>query len=605
MAAGQRSSRYLSLRTHLLILVVGTLLPALAVAALLINRVVHDNRAAVENQLIASARAQATAIDRELSGTIRALQALTQSDHLTTGALAGFREQAVRVLREQPMWFAIILFRPDGQQVMSSMSAPADPLPAAPDPDLLASVTDSRVPRIGDLRAGSIMRQQGFPVHVPVIRNGQVVYVLSALITSVAFSEVLRREAKMSDEWVRGVVDGSGVVVARSRDPERFVGQKGTPAFIERYSKSDEGVYRDVTLDGTPVYGAFSRAPYSRWVGGVAVPATVVDASFNQSMAALGIVGAALLGVGGIAAFVISRRIARDISAVAVGAEALARGDQPLLPESTVLEVHQLSNALQRAKQLIEERARERDEQFARADQARRDAESADRAKDDFLAMLGHELRNPLAPAMTALQLVRRRHPEVAVREVEVIERQLEHIERLVEDLLEVSRLRRQAIRLKQETFDLREAIERAAEMTAPLYTERRHELQLLMPEPLFVTGDVVRLAQVFANLLTNAAKYTKPGGHVEVATRIENDVTVVECRDDGIGMDGDLIPRVFDLFVQGEPDFNLHEGGLGLGLALVRALVEQHGGTIEANSAGRGRGSTFTVRLPSAAAAV
>ena len=579
-----RVPRNFSLRTHLLVLVIGTLLPALAVAALLIARVVDDNRVAVEQQLITSARAQAADVDRELSGTIRALQGLAQSDHLSSGDVQAFRDQALRSLSEQPMWYALVLSRPDGRQVMDTALREGEPLPAAVDADVFARVIATRQPAIGDLRVGG-GNQPEFPVHVPVVRNGGVLYVLSAVITSRAFADVLNRGPKMSDEWVRGIVDPNGVVVARSRDPERFVGQKGTPDFLERYAKNSEGVYRDVALDGTKVYGAFSRAPMSRWIGGVAVPASVVDAAFNQSMSALGVIGLALLGVGGVAAFVISRRISGDISDVADAAQAVARGEQPRLPQSSVVEVRQLTDGLERARRLIETRERERDE--------------ADRAKDDFLAMLGHELRNPLAPASTAVQLMRRRHPGASVRELDIIERQLEHLTRLVDDLLDVSRLRRHAISLKRETFDLRDAIERAAEMTTPIFNERKHELDIRTPEPLLVTGDLMRLAQVFANLFANAAKYTEPGGHVLVTAKAEGDWVVVECRDDGIGMDAELIPRVFELFVQGAPDPNRHQGGLGLGLALVRALVAQHGGTIEAHSDGPGTGSVFTVRLP------
>ena len=580
-----RVPRNFSVRTHLLVLVIGTLLPALAVAALLIRRLVDADRAAVQQELIATARAQATEVDRELSGTIRALQGLAESDHLTTGDFNAFRDQALRLLPEQPMWFAVVLSRPDGRQIFNTAMPESEPPTAAVDPDVFDKVITTHQPVIGDLRVGRIIKQPGFPVHVPVTRNGQVIDVLSALITSKAFADVLNREAKLSDEWVRGVVDANGVVVARSRDPERFIGQKGTPDFLGRYAKTDEGVYRDVALDGTPVYGAFSRAPVSRWIGGVGVPASVVDADFNQSMTALGLIGLALLGVGGVAAFVIARRISGDISSVADAAQAVARGEPPRLPQSAVREVRQLSEALERARELIQTRRRERDE--------------ADRAKDHFLAMLGHELRNPLAPVSTALQLMRRRYPEVPARELDVIERQIEHLSRLVDDLLDLSRLRRQRISLKHETFDLRDAIERAAEMTAPIFSERRHELDLRLPEPLMVTGDLVRLAQVFANLFTNAAKYTEPGGHVVVSTHVDNDQVVVQCHDNGIGMDAELLPRVFDLFVQGAPDSDRHQGGLGLGLALVRALVTQHGGTIEARSGGPGQGSTFIVRLP------
>ncbi|HTI42927.1 MAG TPA: sensor histidine kinase [Vicinamibacterales bacterium] len=583
--------RYLSLRTHLLILVVGMLLPVLTVAALLVVRVVDDNRAAVQSELIAAARAQAATIDRELSGTVQALTALAQSDHLSHAALTDFRAQASRILAGQPMWADVILSSPGGQQVIDTVAEREDPLPTGADSAAFANLIANRQPTIGNLREGRIIKQLGFPVHVPVIRNGQVIYVLSALITSAAFSDVLRRDARLSDEWVRGVVDADGIVVARSRDANRYVGQRGTPEFLARYAKNDEGVYRDVALDGTAVYGAFSRAPYSRWIGGVAVPASIVDAAFNQSIAALTAIGVVLLGLGGVAAFVISRRITGDISAVADAAQALPRGESLRLPASAMREVNQLCTALGRSKELLDARERERNDE--------------DRAKDHFLAMLGHELRNPLASATTALELVRRRYAALATRELEVIDRQMAHMTRLVDDLLDVSRLRRHAIALKREVVDLREAIDRAVEMTAPLYSERRHTLELRLGAPMFVLGDVVRMAQVFANLLSNAAKYTQPGGRVTLSARVENDTIVIECRDNGIGIDSDLMPRVFDLFVQGEPDFNRHEGGLGLGLSLVRALVEQHGGSVEAHSEGAGRGSTFIIRLPSSRAAV
>jgi len=595
--------RSFPLRTHLLILVIGTVLPALIVAGLLIQRVVNDNRAAIETGLVSTAREQAGVVDRELTGTIRALQGLAQSDHLSDTELDGFRDQAVRLLRDQPMWAAVILSRPDGQQILNTAAATGTPLRPATDPGMFARVVSERQPVVGSVRVGQVTSEMAFPVRVPVIRGDRVIYVLSAIITSNRFSDVLRRETPLSDEWVRGVVDADGVVVARSRDPERYVGQKGTQGFLERYARRNEGVYRDLALDGTPVEGAFSRAPYSGWIAGVAVPSAIVDRPFNQSMAALGVLGVALLGVGGVAAFVISRRIARDISNVADAAEALARGERPTLPSSAVAEVRQLSAALDRSAALLETHERARNEHIERADQARRAAEGADRAKDDFLAMLGHELRNPLAPALTALQLIRQRHPDVAVRELDIIGRQIHHMARLVDDLLDVSRLRRGVIALRHEPFDISEAIDRAVEMTAPLYAEQRHELTVRVPERAAIVGDPVRIALVFANLLTNAAKYTEPGGHITLSGWVEDGRVVIECRDTGIGMAPELIPRVFDLFVQGERGMDRRQGGLGLGLALARALVERHHGTITAESAGPGQGSAFTVRLPLAPA--
>src|SRR5581483_7398022 len=401
--ASARPGRSLPLRIHLLSLVIGIVLPALIVSGLLVRRVVNDNRAKVDRELVDAARAQATVVDRELSGTVRALQALAESDNLSSGQLPAFRDQAMRLLRQQPAWAAVVLSAPDGEQLTSTAAAPADAAQArATDMDVFARVVNTRQPVIGGVGFGQTIQQYGFPVRVPVVRGDRVVYVLSALVTSTGFSEVLRRESPLPDEWTRGVIDASGIVAARSRDPEKFVGQKGTPAFLERWQKSNEGVYRDVALDGTAVQGAFSRAPYSRWVGGVAVPAAVVDGAFNQSMAALAVLGLALLGTGGVGAFVISRRIGRDMSGLAKAAEALARGEPPQMPTPVVAEVRQVADALDRSAVLLAIHDRQRTEEIERVDAARQKAESSDRAKDDFLAMLGHELRNPLAPALTA-----------------------------------------------------------------------------------------------------------------------------------------------------------------------------------------------------------
>jgi signal transduction histidine kinase/ActR/RegA family two-component response regulator len=432
-----------------------------------------------------------------------------------------------------------------------------------------------------------------------VLRDGQVVYVLSAWITSERFSAVLRQQVPFPDEWARGVVDTNGVVVARSREPERYVGQKGTPSFLARYQEMPEGVYRDVALDGTAVYGAYSHAPVSQWIAGVGVPVGIVDAGFGQSMVALTAMTLLLLSIGGGGTYVLSRQISREISQAAEDADAISLGLRPSPVGSGITELQRLQNGLLCSFELIETRQRERDEQVARADAARAEAEAADRAKDEFLALLGHELRNPLAPALTAVHLMRQRGENS--REREIIERQIRHMARLVDDLLDVSRLRRGAIELRREPFDLAEAVSRAVEMTSPIFAEKHHELVVDVPQGFLVDGDRIRIAQVISNLLSNAAKYTEPHGRVAIAARQEFGDVVLECRDNGNGIPPELVPRVFDLFVQGERGLDRRQGGLGLGLAVARMLVERHGGTIEVSSGGSKQGSTFVVRLPAA----
>jgi PAS domain S-box-containing protein len=240
-----------------------------------------------------------------------------------------------------------------------------------------------------------------------------------------------------------------------------------------------------------------------------------------------------------------------------------------------------------------------------RLKQAEAAMREADRRKDEFLALLSHELRNPLAPIMTAVQLMELQGDVATPREREVIKRQGQHLVRLVDDLLDVSRVARGKVTLARRRLELATVVAKALESVAPLLEERRHDLRLsVAPEGLAVDADDVRLTQVVSNLLTNAGRYTPPGGHIEVTGAREDGDVVLRVRDDGVGIDAALLPHVFDMFVQGVRDPDRLQGGLGLGLSLVRTLTELHGGKAFAHSDGPNRGSTFTVRLPAAASA-
>jgi len=231
---------------------------------------------------------------------------------------------------------------------------------------------------------------------------------------------------------------------------------------------------------------------------------------------------------------------------------------------------------------------------------ARRAAEAANRAKDEFLAMLGHELRNPLSPILTALQLMKLRGGGLE-RERTVIERQVGHLTRLVDDLLDVSRIARGKVELKKALVEVADVVVKAIELATPLLDQRTHALDVDVPRRLWVRGDAIRLSQVVSNLLTNAAKYTPPGGRITVRATEEGGEIVIRVRDTGIGIAPNVLPLVFDLFVQERQAIDRSQGGLGLGLTIVRNLVEGHGGTVSAHSDGPGTGSEFVVRLPRA----
>jgi PAS domain S-box-containing protein len=225
----------------------------------------------------------------------------------------------------------------------------------------------------------------------------------------------------------------------------------------------------------------------------------------------------------------------------------------------------------------------------------------ADRHKDEFLAMLGHELRNPLAAIVNAVELMRLSDaPALLDRSREIVARQSAAMSRLVDDLLDLSRINRGKIDLRTSTVSLGSLVERAVEVVRPLIDERGHRLAVDLPaEPVSLSGDPARLVQVLANLLQNAAKYTDHGGNIALHARADETALSLAVRDDGVGLSAELRERVFQPFVQAPSSLDRARGGLGVGLALVRTLVELHGGSVEARSEGPGRGSEFVVRLP------
>jgi two-component system sensor histidine kinase VicK len=236
-----------------------------------------------------------------------------------------------------------------------------------------------------------------------------------------------------------------------------------------------------------------------------------------------------------------------------------------------------------------------------------RQQKEAQRRKDQFLAILAHELRNPLAPVRNAVSVIRARgdDPQQRGKALEIAERQLGHMARLLDDLLDVARLSTGHVELQRRMHPLRELVNHAVEAARPLMDRKQHHFHVKdAAEPLWVDADGVRISQVLLNLLSNAAKYTPTGGRVELETRAEDGWAVIAIRDNGIGFEPRAGPLLFQLFSQGAAPPDMASGGLGIGLALVKEFVDRHGGTVNAASAGTGRGSTFTIRLPIASPA-
>ena len=593
-----------SLRSHLALVILGTVVPGALLTGAIVQRTLQDSRSAMEHRLVDAARVNADALDREFSGTIRVLQALAQSPLIDEGDVQQFRAEALRAAHTQDGWYAVTLVTPDGNQVMHTAVPPGEPLQNAIDMTSVRDAIATGRPVVGPLTPSRRDQRLRFAIRIPVERSGRVVYVLTAITEPESLRDVVRSRLPETEEWTRAIVDPSLRIAVRSRGGDRYLGRLVSAEATERLRNPPDRPFEGTSLEGGRVYTAIVRGAYG-WTTSVSVPVRVLDGPGRASVVAIISGGAVLLFGGLISVLFVSRRLAREFAAARDAAAALAEGRQPAASPARVAEAQQVQSSLQRAARLLQDRERERDEQLQRAVAAQAQAEDANRTKDSFLAVLGHELRNPLAPALTALELMKARGGTTLQRERAVLERQISHMTRLVDDLLDVSRLTRGKVALVKRRFELRVAIDRAVDMARPLIEQHGHALRVDVPHAgLPLDADEDRIVQVVVNLLTNAARYTPPGGHVALEARAAGDCVEIVCEDSGPGVPADLLPTIFEPFAQGPRSIARQQGGLGLGLALARSLAELHGGSVRYEPA-TPQGSRFIVRVPLAVAPV
>jgi signal transduction histidine kinase/ActR/RegA family two-component response regulator len=572
----------MKLRSHLLVLTLAVLLPVSVFGVATTLWVTDRERAAFERGAVERTHALLTAVDTELNGHLTGLQGLATSYPLQQGELDAFRRQSARLLPMHAHWRTIALLQPSGEPVLA-VSRPGETGRPAIHRLEVAQPLEDRRPAISNLSTERGLRT--FSVSVPV-EVGDQLFVVAAIVDAQSILDLLTPQ-RLQREWIAAVLDRNGNVVARTSTDAEFPSEAIAANLREALESNSEGWIHHELAEGEERYTPYSRSGRSGWTVAMAIPASDVEAITDQTMLLLAVwlLFALLIAVMLAAGF--SRRIAEPIVELAEAAKALGRGTKISPPAgAAVREVRDVSRALIASARAVGER-----EDKLRA---------ADRAKDEFLAMLGHELRNPLGALTSATQILNagRRPSKTSSEAVTIISRQVEHMTRIVDDLLDVGRANSGKVRLKLAPLDLGTAITEAARTLERTSTFEDLDVQI-DTSPVWINGDAARIEQIACNLLENAAKYTPPGGTIRISVRQEDGEAVLDIIDDGIGISAELLPQVFDLFVQGQTSIDRSIGGLGIGLTLVKRLTELHGGSVLAESGGTDRGARFVLRFP------
>jgi len=588
------AARTRPLRHDLLLLVGIGLLPLVLFGAWGVVSTLQRQSRDLERSTLELSRALASAVDSELAATVESLQAMAHARSLAGGDLAMFHATAEQEVAARPGWAAVILTDADGRPLLKTGEPYGAPLSPVVDPDSLREAIRSGAPTVGSLLPGP-RGTYALPVRVPVVVDGRLAYVLTAAVKPDPFVDILRKQ-RAPDGWVISVFDRGDHRIARSRDQAGQVGKPPMPslrALFEQRGESGSGISR--TIESDEVTTGFTRLPGYGWKVAVGASTTTIRSLMLHTLG-LYLLGALLsLAACGFLAMRITRRVGADIGHVRDQAVRVGAGEAIEHGTSRIAEIDEMATALHAASRRIEQAAASAREALHRAD-------AASRTKDEFLAMLGHELRNPLAPMLTALHLLDAKAGAGTQREREIMRRQIKHMRRLVDDLLDISRIARGTLQILHEPVELRGVIERAVETVQPTLGAQQREVRLRLPaQPVWVDGDETRLVQAVTNLLTNGVRF---GGTAPLALELEasGDQARISVSDQGVGMDAATLAHLFEPFWQAPQPLARTSGGLGLGLAIVKTVIELHGGEVQARSGGPGAGSSFEVVLPTVA---
>jgi signal transduction histidine kinase/CheY-like chemotaxis protein len=534
-------------------------------------------------------------MDQELTAALAAGQVLSTSARLRHGDFEAFYGQAIAANAGSKRHTAVL--REDGQQLFNTVVPFGQPV-GAPAPGAsvrVRGVFERQRPTVSNLIVGGATRKYVISVELPLTLDDGRRVLLDQWIDASHLNSLLPRDVPRS--WQVAVFDREGTTLARNRAWDAWVGVRAQPQLLKAI-QAGAARLDAAGPDGEPMVAALARSSLSGWTAAIGVPVSELEGTAARavSLIAATLLCAVALALGG--AILFARRLLAATEYLGAATEGMAEGWLPPPADLRITELNSLQQVLHAVSRRLQKAETGRRKHLAEVQAARSVAESQNRAKDEFLAMLGHELRNPLGAITSAIALIQlKAGGQAAERAHQIIGRQSRHLTHLVDELLDANRVLSGKVTLSLVPLDLAAAVREAALTLQTQGTTAGHHVELDL-ETVWVSGDPTRLQQVIGNLVENAAKYTQAGGHIRVSTRCRDGMAELVVADDGKGIDADLLPRVWDVFVQGKV-MNRAAGGLGIGLAVVKSLVEQQGGAVAVYSRGAQQGSTFTVRLP------
>ncbi len=594
------------LRSHYFILALSIVLPVAVFCGIALTMLQDAQHDSAIKRIEDAASQTAQVIDADIHRAQSVLRALAGSHALATDDLATFHEEARSASAHPGGW--IILYDLNGQQLVNTRRAFGTALPLRPDPEAVTEMLKSGRGQVSGMKWGAVIKSYFVMAETPIVAANGKRYVIGQAFSPTFFSHSFGGRA-IPSTWRVAILDRSGTIIARSERAADFVGKRVRPATQAVINKTRTGVFKHRSGDDTEVYDAYTRSALAEWSIIIGAPVSEIDRAVWKSVSVIA-VGLAISLLAALSLTILAgRHLVRFVRRASEAAASLGRGDHVTSPpRSVIYELEGLNAALRDAslRLQVEIRSRavaeaERNELLVLEQQARARAEEQNAAKDEFLAMLGHELRNPLSAVASAVAILDR-GPAIdaatATRARDVLRRQTDHLRKMVDDLLEVNRALMGKLTLQAVPTDMAEVARRCLDTLHASGRTANFKVSL-DAVPSYVSADPARLVQVIDNILDNAIKYSPDGGSLAVGVRHVDELVELSVRDTGQGISAQLLPNVFDIFVQGSQPLERAAGGLGIGLSLVRRLVELHGGSVTIDSPGIGQGATVSVRMP------